>query len=91
MNIIDTLWLWTYSIIVGWGASFTIIVAILILLAIKLLHLKKRMSQLENRLISAERDFSLYINKEKNNFNCNGFCGEYECKENQAHCKRLKK
>jgi hypothetical protein len=23
--------------------------------------------------------------------NCNGFCGEYECKENQAHCKRLKK
>jgi hypothetical protein len=23
--------------------------------------------------------------------NCNGFCGEYECKENQANCKRLKK
>ena len=23
--------------------------------------------------------------------NCNGFCGEYECKENQAYCKRLKK
>ena len=23
--------------------------------------------------------------------NCNGFCGEYECKENQAHCKRLRK
>lgn len=22
---------------------------------------------------------------------CNGFCGEYECKENQANCKRLKK
>ena len=20
--------------------------------------------------------------------NCNGFCGEYECKENQAGCKR---
>jgi hypothetical protein len=23
--------------------------------------------------------------------NCNGFCGEYECKENQANCKRIKK
>jgi hypothetical protein len=22
---------------------------------------------------------------------CNGFCGEYECKENQANCSRLKK
>lgn len=21
---------------------------------------------------------------------CNGFCGEYECKENQANCKRIK-
>jgi hypothetical protein len=21
---------------------------------------------------------------------CNGFCGEYECKENQANCKRVK-
>jgi hypothetical protein len=23
--------------------------------------------------------------------NCNGFCGEQECKENQANCKRIKK
>jgi hypothetical protein len=22
---------------------------------------------------------------------CNGFCGEYECKENQANCKRIKR
>jgi hypothetical protein len=29
--------------------------------------------------------------KKRNYANCNGFCGEYECKENQAHCKRLKK
>ena len=21
---------------------------------------------------------------------CSGFCGEYECKENQANCKRIK-
>jgi hypothetical protein len=29
--------------------------------------------------------------KKRNYANCNGFCGEYECKENQANCKRLKK
>ena len=22
---------------------------------------------------------------------CNGFCGKYECKENQTNCKRIKK
>jgi hypothetical protein len=22
---------------------------------------------------------------------CNGFCGEYECKENQSNCKRINK
>jgi len=27
----------------------------------------------------------------KSSKTCNGFCGEYECKENQANCKRLKK
>ena len=27
----------------------------------------------------------------KASFACNGFCGEYECKENQDNCKRLKK
>jgi hypothetical protein len=27
----------------------------------------------------------------KASFNCNGFCGEYECKENQPNCKRIKK
>jgi hypothetical protein len=29
--------------------------------------------------------------KKRNYAYCNGFCGEYECKENQANCKRLKK
>lgn len=26
-----------------------------------------------------------------NMFACNGFCGEYECKANQANCKRIKR
>jgi hypothetical protein len=62
---IDSLWYWTYGIIVGWGASFTIAVGLIILLFVKYLRLRQRVIQLENRLISAERDFSLYINKER--------------------------
>ena len=69
MNIlqaaIDSLWYWTYGLIVGWGASFTIAVALIIVLFVKYFHLRNRVKMLENRLISAERDFSLYVNKEK--------------------------
>ena len=69
MNIlqaaIDSLWYWTYGIIVGWGASFTIAVGLIIVLFIKYFRLRQRVIMLENRLISAERDFSLYVNKER--------------------------
>jgi hypothetical protein len=60
---IDSLWYWTYSIIVGWGASFTIVVALLIVFTIKLIKLNRRLLQLENRLIAAERDYNLAINQ----------------------------
>jgi len=62
---IDSLWYWTYGIIVGWGASFTIAVGLIIVLFIKYFRLRQRVIMLENRLISAERDFSLYVNKER--------------------------
>ena len=62
---IDSLWYWTYGIIVGWDASFTIAVGLIIVLFIKYLRLRQRVIMLENRLISAERDFSLYVNKER--------------------------
>ena len=65
MNIlqaaIDSLWYWTYGLIVGWGASFTIVVGLIILLFVKVIHLRKRTSMLENRLISLEREHSFHI------------------------------
>lgn len=65
MNIlqaaIDSLWYWTYGLIVGWGASFTIAVGLIIVLFIKVIHLRKRTSMLENRLISLEREHSFHI------------------------------
>jgi predicted Holliday junction resolvase-like endonuclease len=63
-NIIDSLWYWTYGIIVGWGASFTITIAVIIVLFIKLLHLKQRIIRLENRIVCNERELSFHINND---------------------------
>ena len=60
---IDTLWYWTYGIIVGWGASFTIMLALVIILFIKIIRLNRRITFLNNRLVSFERDTNITLNK----------------------------
>ena len=62
---ISDLWWMSYSIIAGWGASFTILVAVLIAVVIKLIRLNHRVDKLENRLIHAERDYNLSITQHK--------------------------
>jgi hypothetical protein len=62
---IDSLWLWTYGIIAGWGVTFTIIVVAIILLLIRTINLQRRVDRLENRIISAERDYNLTVNNWK--------------------------
>ena len=60
---IDTLWYWTYGIIVGWGASFTIILALFFILFLKVIRLNRRVTALNNRLIALDREVSLTLNK----------------------------
>jgi hypothetical protein len=60
---IDTLWYWTYGILVGWGASFTILVALFIVVFIKIIRLNHRINYLNNRLVSLDREVSLTLNK----------------------------
>ena len=62
---IDSLWLWTYGIIAGWGLTFTIIVVALVLVVIRTINLQRRVDRLENRLITAERDFNLTVDNWK--------------------------
>jgi hypothetical protein len=59
---IDSLWLWTYGIIAGWGLTFTLIIVALIILLIRTINLQRRIDTLEARLIHAERDYNLTIN-----------------------------
>jgi uncharacterized membrane protein YhiD involved in acid resistance len=57
---IDSLWWWTYGIIAGWGLTFTLFVAALIILLIRTINLQRRVDRLENRIITNEREFNLF-------------------------------
>jgi hypothetical protein len=68
MNIIDTinnLWHLTYGIIVGWGASFTIIVTLLVILGLRVIRMNHTINRLESRIVTAEREINLAISKIK--------------------------
>ena len=60
-NGIDSLWYWTYGIIAGWGLTFTLIVAALVVLLIRTINLQRRVDRLERRLVHAERDYNLSV------------------------------
>jgi uncharacterized membrane protein len=57
---IDSLWLWTYGMIAGWGVTFTIMVVALIILLIRTINLQRRVDRLENRIVTNEREFNLF-------------------------------
>jgi uncharacterized protein (DUF58 family) len=60
---VDNLWMWTYGLVAGWGVTVTLLIAALIFLGIKTLKLSQRVSQLENRLVHAERDYNITLSK----------------------------
>jgi hypothetical protein len=62
---IDSLWLWTYGIIAGWGLTFTLVVVALVLLLIRTVNLQRRVDRLEQRLVHAERDYNITIDNLK--------------------------
>jgi hypothetical protein len=62
---VENLWYSIYGIIAGWGLTMTIIVATIVLLAIRLYRCERQVEQLQNRLIHAERDYNLTLEKWK--------------------------
>ena len=55
--------------------------------------LESAIRQVRGRYLTEEEENLVDILKsyKDNRFKCNGFCGEYECKEHQDICKRLHK
>jgi hypothetical protein len=62
---VENLWYSIYSLIAGWGLTMTVIVAIIVVLAVRLYRCERRISQFENRLIHAERDYNLTLEQWK--------------------------
>jgi hypothetical protein len=62
---VENLWYSVYSLIAGWGLTMTVIVAIIVVLAVRLYRCERRILQLENRLIHAERDYNLTLEQWK--------------------------
>jgi hypothetical protein len=60
---VDNLWMWTYGLVAGWGVTFTLLVAAVVFLAVRILKLSQRISNLENRLVHAERDYNITLTK----------------------------
>jgi hypothetical protein len=63
---INDLWIWTYSIIAGWGVTLTVVIAIMTFCIIRLYRVEAKLETLENHLVQAERDFNLTVNNWKN-------------------------
>jgi len=60
-SAIDSLWWWTYGIIAGWGLTFTMVVAALVVLLIRTVNLQRRLDRLEARVITDEREYNLIL------------------------------
>jgi uncharacterized membrane protein (DUF4010 family) len=60
---VSDLWSWMIGIVAGWGLTFTLVVAVLIYAHIRISRLQRKVTQLENRHVTDERDLSLRIRK----------------------------
>jgi hypothetical protein len=64
-SAVNDLWFWTYGLVAGWGVTVTLLIAAIIFLSVKFLRLSRRVTQLEARLVHAERDYNLTIDRWK--------------------------
>ena len=62
---VENLWYSIYGLIAGWGLTMTIIVATIVVLAVRLYRCERQVEQLQNRLIHAERDYNLTLDQWK--------------------------
>ena len=62
---VGELWTWILSVAAGLGVTVSLLIIVLILLSLKVTKISSKVKNLENRLISTERDFSLHFYKDK--------------------------
>jgi len=60
---VNGLWSWIVGIIAGWGLTFSLVVSALVYAHVRIARLNRKISQLENRVITEGRDISLRLTK----------------------------
>jgi hypothetical protein len=60
---IENLWYSIYGLIAGWGLTMSLSIAIIVFLAVRVFRCERRLVHLENRLVAAERDYNLTLEK----------------------------
>jgi uncharacterized membrane protein YciS (DUF1049 family) len=60
---VNGLWSWVIGIVAGWGLTFSLVVAALVYAHVRIARLNRKISQLENRIITEGRDISIRLTK----------------------------
>ena len=60
---VNGLWAWVIGIVAGWGLTFSLVVGALVYAHVQLVRLNKKITALENRIITEGRDISLRLTK----------------------------
>jgi hypothetical protein len=60
---IEYLWYSIYGIVAGLGLTMTLGFAIIIFLAVRLIRCERKLERLENRLVHAERDYNISLER----------------------------
>lgn len=59
------MWNWITGLVAGLGLTVSLLIIVILALFLKTTKISSRLKNLENRVISTERDFSLQINQIK--------------------------
>jgi hypothetical protein len=60
---VQTLWTWTYGIIAGWGLTFTVLVAAVAILVIRVIELRKECEFLNSQILGIQKVFAEEIER----------------------------
>lgn len=67
MNVLadslEYLWYSFYGLIAGWGLTTTFFAIVAVTLFVKVVRLDKKVERLENRLVHAERDYNITLER----------------------------
>jgi hypothetical protein len=60
---VNGLWDWVVGIIAGWGLTFTLVVVGIVYAHVLIRRLNRKITEMENRLTTEDRDISLRLRK----------------------------